>query len=119
MVAALAVLQHVLTTAVEQLRATTTNTVAIQVALQRAQTTVVMVTLRTTTISMVAVQVALQRVLTTVAERPQITMTSMEAALVRQPLVETMVVELPRHITTPTAIISGQVTEGNKHEMAK
>jgi hypothetical protein len=30
-----------------------------------------------------------------------------------------MVVELPRHITMPTAIISDQVTEGNKPEMDK
>jgi hypothetical protein len=30
-----------------------------------------------------------------------------------------MAVELPRHITTPTAIISGQVTESNKLEMGK
>lgn len=78
-----------------------------------------MATQRTTTISMVAVQVAQQHVLTTMAERPQITMTSTEAASVRQQPERTMVVELPRHITTPMAIISGQVTESNKLEMGK
>ena len=111
--------QLVQTIVAEQQRATTTNTVAIQAAQQLVQTTVAMVTQRTTTISMVAVQVALQHVLTIVAERLQITMTSTEAALVRQPLEETMVVELPRHITTPTAIISDQATEDNKLEMDK
>ena len=109
----------VLTTAAEQRRTTTTDTVAIQVAQQLVQTTVAMATQRTTTISMVAIQAALQHVLTIVAERLPTTMISTEAALVRQPPEKTMVVEQPQHITMPTAIISGQVTEGNKPEMEK
>ena len=50
-------------------------------------------------------------------ERLQTTMTSMEAALVRQRHAPTTVVELPRHIMMPMAIISGQAMEGNKIEM--
>ena len=72
----------------------------------------------TITISMVVVPVVPRHVLTIAVVTPQTTMTSTVVAWAHQLLERTMVVELPRPITMPTAIVSGQVTAGKRCPMS-
>lgn len=86
--------------------------VAVWAVLQHAPV-MVMATLQTIMIGMVVVQVVLRHAPAMVVT-PQIIMIDMEAALARQRPAPAMVEVLPQHIMMLTAIVSDQVSAGNR-----